>query len=165
MMNPLQTRRVRRVLVAVAALLIAVALVATVVLMEPLPPRTIFMATGAQGGAYAEAGRRYQAILARSGVRLELRESHGSVDNLELLRDPQSGVSVALAQGGLTSATESPDIRSLGTVSTSRSGSSCGERNCRSPAPAVSKAAAPSASRAAARARSPRSCSRRSGRT
>jgi hypothetical protein len=163
MMNPLQTRRVRRVLVAVAALLIAVALVATVVLMEPLPPRTIFMATGAQGGA--EAGRRYQAILARSSVRLELRESHGSVDNLELLRDPQSGVSVALAQGGLTSATESPDIRSLGTVSTSRSGSSCGERNCRSPAPAVSKAAAPSASRAAARARSPRSCSRRSGRT
>jgi TRAP-type uncharacterized transport system substrate-binding protein len=116
MMNPLQTRRVRRVLVAVAALLIAVALVATVVLMEPLPPRTIVMATGAQGGAYAEAARRYQAILARSGVRLELRESHGSVDNLELLRDPTSGVSVALAQGGLTSATESPDVRSLGTV-------------------------------------------------
>lgn len=115
-MNPSQTRRVRRVLVAVAALLIAIALVVTVALLEPLPPRTVVMATGAQGGAYAEAGRRYQAILARSGVRLELRESHGSVDNLELLRDPGSGVSVALAQGGLTSATESPDARSLGTV-------------------------------------------------
>jgi len=116
MMNPLQTRRVRRVLVAVAALLIAVALVATVVLMEPLPPRTIFMATGAQGGAYAEFARRYQAVLARNGVRLELRETHGGVDNLELLRDPKSGVSVALAQGGLTNATESPDVQSLGTV-------------------------------------------------
>jgi TRAP-type uncharacterized transport system substrate-binding protein len=116
MRNPLQARRVRRVLVAVAVLLIAVALVVTVALIEPLPPRTIVMATGAQGGAYAEVARRYQAILARNGVRLELRESHGSVENLELLRDPKSRVSVALAQGGLTSPPESPDVRSLGTV-------------------------------------------------
>jgi TRAP-type uncharacterized transport system substrate-binding protein len=116
MRNPLQARRVRRVLVAVAVLLIAVALVVTVALIEPLPPRTIVMATGAQGGAYAEVARRYQAILARNGVRLELRESHGSVENLELLRDPKSRVSVALAQGGLTSPPKSPDVRSLGTV-------------------------------------------------
>lgn len=109
-------RRLRRVLVAMAALLIAAALVVAVAVMEPLPPRTIVMATGAQGGAYAEAARRYQAVLARNGLRLELRETHGSVENLELLRDPKSGVSVALAQGGLTSATESPDIQSLGTV-------------------------------------------------
>ena len=74
------------------------------------------MATGAQGGAYAEVARRYQAVLARNGVRLELRESHGSVDNLELLRDPKSGVRVALVQGGLTNPTESPNVQSLGTV-------------------------------------------------
>jgi TRAP-type uncharacterized transport system substrate-binding protein len=115
-MDPMQARRVRRVLIAVAALLGTVALVVTVALMDPLPPRTIIMATGPQGGAYAEAARRYQAVLARDGVRLELRETHGSVDNLELLRDPKSGVSVALAQGGLTSATESPGVQSLGTV-------------------------------------------------
>ena len=116
MTNPSQARRVRRVVVAVAALLTAVAVVVTVALMDPLPPRTIVMATGEQGGAYAEAARRYQAVLARNGVHLELRETHGGVENLELLRDPTSGVSVALAQGGLTSATESPDVRSLGTV-------------------------------------------------
>jgi TRAP-type uncharacterized transport system substrate-binding protein len=109
-------RRVRRVLFAVAAVLIAVGLVVTVALMEPLPPRTIVMAIGEQGGDYAEAARRYQAVLARNGVHLELRETHGGVENLELLRDPQSGVSVALVQGGLTSETESPDVRSLGTV-------------------------------------------------
>ena len=82
-------RRVRRVVIAVAALLIAVALVVTVALMAPLPPRTIVMATGAQGGTYAEAARRYQAALARNGVRLELRETHGSVENLARLRDPR----------------------------------------------------------------------------
>jgi TRAP-type uncharacterized transport system substrate-binding protein len=115
-MHWLQAHRVRRLLVAVAALVTAVVLVLTMILMYPLPPRTIVMATGAQGGAYAEAARRYQAVLARHGVHLELRESHGSVENLELLNDPKSGVSVALAQGGLTNATASPDVRSLGTV-------------------------------------------------
>jgi TRAP-type uncharacterized transport system substrate-binding protein len=115
-MNSLQTRTTRRVLVAVAAVLLAGVLVATVALMAPPPPRTVVMATGAQGGAYAETARRYQAALARDGVRLELRATKGGAENLELLRDPKSGVSIALAQGGLTSATKSPEIASLGTL-------------------------------------------------
>ena len=106
----------RRALVAIAAVLIVGALGVTVALMNPLPPRTVVMATGPEGGAYAEMARRYQAVLARNGVRLELRVTNGGVDNLKLLRDPNSGVSIAVAQGGLTSATESPDIVSLGTV-------------------------------------------------
>jgi len=111
-----QARKMRRILLAVAAVLTICALVVTVALMNPLPPRTVIMATGAAGGAYAETARRYQAFLARNGVRLELRATHGSVDNLELLQDPKSGVKVALAQGGLSNPTKSPDIASLGTV-------------------------------------------------
>jgi len=106
----------RRVLIAVAAVLIAGSLFAAVALIDPLPPRTVVMATGAQGGAYAEAGRRYQAVLARSGVHLDLRSTNGSLDNLGMLRDPAAGVSIALAQGGLTTATETADVVSLGTV-------------------------------------------------
>jgi len=106
----------RRVLVAVAAALIVGGLLVIVALLDPLPPRTVVMATGTPGGAYAEAALRYQAVLARSGVHLELRATNGSVDNLKLLRDSKSGVSVALAQGGLTMATESTDVVSLGTV-------------------------------------------------
>jgi TRAP-type uncharacterized transport system substrate-binding protein len=106
----------RRMLVAIAAALMVSGLFVIVAVFDPLPPRTVVMATGTQGGAYAEAARRYQAVLARSGVHLELRATNGSVDNLKLLRDPKSGVSVALAQGGLTTATESTDVVSLGTV-------------------------------------------------
>jgi len=106
----------RRVLIAIAAVLIAGGLFAAVALIDPLPPRTVVMATGAQGGAYAEAGRRYQAVLARSGVHLDLRSTNGSLDNLGMLRDPAAGVSIALAQGGLTTATETADVVSLGTV-------------------------------------------------
>ena len=60
------------------------------------------MATGAEGGAYHEIGKRYQEILARSGVRLRLVPTGGAVENLALLRNPRSGVSVALLQGGTT---------------------------------------------------------------
>jgi TRAP-type uncharacterized transport system substrate-binding protein len=74
------------------------------------------MATGAEGGGYHEIGKRYQEILAREGVRLRLVPTGGAIDNLKLLRDRRSGVSVALIQGGTTSETEAPEIESLGTV-------------------------------------------------
>ena len=74
------------------------------------------MATGTEGGEYHETGKRYQEVLARAGVRVRLVPTSGAVANLALLRDPRSGVSVALAQGGTTSEREAPEIESLGTV-------------------------------------------------
>jgi len=98
-----------------------VAIVATVALaffliLWTMPPRTVVMATGPEGSAYHEIGKRYQAILARSGVRLQLVSTSGTLENLALLRDRYSRVTVALAQGGITSEGESPQIESLGTV-------------------------------------------------
>jgi len=98
-----------------------VAVIATVTLagflvFQTMPPRTLVMATGPEGGAYHEIGKRYQAILARSGVRLRLVSTSGALENLELLRDPHSGVTVALSQGGITSEVETPDVESLGNV-------------------------------------------------
>jgi TRAP-type uncharacterized transport system substrate-binding protein len=49
-------------------------------------------------------------------VRLNLVETNGTLDTLARLDDPRSGVSVALAQGGITSERESPGIASLGTL-------------------------------------------------
>jgi TRAP-type uncharacterized transport system substrate-binding protein len=89
---------------------------AVLVILRTMPPRAIAMATGPEGGAYHEIGKRYQAILARAGVRLQLVSTNGAVQNLALLRDPHSGVSVALLQGGITSEAEAPEIESLGTV-------------------------------------------------
>jgi len=99
-------------IVVVAAFLAAAAFI----LLRTMPPRSIVMATGPDGGAYHEIGRRYQAILARAGVRLRLVSTAGALQNLALLRDPQSGVDIALIQGGTTSEAEAPDIESLGTV-------------------------------------------------
>jgi TRAP-type uncharacterized transport system substrate-binding protein len=81
-----------------------------------MPPRTIVMPTGTEGGAYHEVGKRYQEILAREGIRLRLVSTAGAVANLALLRNRRSGVSVALMQGGTTNENGAPEIESLGTV-------------------------------------------------
>jgi TRAP-type uncharacterized transport system substrate-binding protein len=89
---------------------------AGVFIVETLPPHTIVMATGAEGGANHELGIRYREILAHAGVKLQLLPTTGSLENLALLRDPQSGVSVGFIQGGTTTKKESPNLESLGTV-------------------------------------------------
>jgi TRAP transporter TAXI family solute receptor len=98
------------------AVTVAVLVVAAVVLFRTMPPRTIVMATGAEGGAYAEVGRQYRDILARAGVQLRLVNTSGALENLALLRDPRSGVGIALLQGGITNEKEAPGLESLGTV-------------------------------------------------
>ena len=87
-----------------------------VFIVETLPPRTIVMVTGAEGGANYELGIRYREILAQAGVELQLRPTTGGLENLAQLRDKKSKVDVGFVEGGTTSRKESPDLESLGTV-------------------------------------------------
>src|SRR5262249_14165841 len=64
------------------------------VMLWTMPPRSIVMATGPEGGTYYELGEQYRAALADAGVEVRLMPTAGSVENLALLRDPNSGVSV-----------------------------------------------------------------------
>ena len=85
-------------------------------LWAPPPPRTVTMATGPEGGAYVEVAERYRAILARAGVELLLRPTAGAVENLALLRDAGSGVSVGFVVAGTAKEGDSETLVSLGTV-------------------------------------------------
>jgi TRAP-type uncharacterized transport system substrate-binding protein len=69
-------------------------------ILDPTPPRTVVLATGAEQGAYAEFGKRYVAELARFGIRVELRTTAGAAENRRLLRDAGSGVDIAFVQSG-----------------------------------------------------------------
>jgi len=89
--------------------------IAAFAIIRTMPPRMIAMATGAEGGAYFEVGERYRALLARAGVEVRLVSTAGSPENLALLLDPRSGVSVGLLQGGTTSAEATSKLESLGT--------------------------------------------------
>lgn len=74
------------------------------------------MATGPEGEANYQLGDRYREVLAKSGVELRLMPTAGSLENLELLHESKSGVSVALIKGGDAVGVESSGIQSLGTV-------------------------------------------------
>ena len=111
-----RSRTVRVAFVAAGAVAL-VALLWGISVLNPLPPRTVTMTTGSEGGAYHELGKRYREILARSGVELRLLASEGGIENLRRLSDPRSGVSVGFMQGGATGDTDRKDLVSLGTVS------------------------------------------------
>jgi TRAP transporter TAXI family solute receptor len=96
--------------------MVAIVLAAGVFIVETMPPRTVVMATGAEGGANYQMGLRYRDILAQSGVKLRLVPTSGGLENLALLSDPKSGVGVGFIQGGTTTEKQSPDVESLGTV-------------------------------------------------
>jgi len=111
--------------VAVAAgpfvLLALLLLIGAYWLLDPDPPRRVVMATGAPRGAYAEFGTLYAKLLAREGIKVELRNTQGTVENLALLRDPKSGVDVAFVQGGVDTAQPTDDsldadLMSLGSL-------------------------------------------------
>ena len=84
----------------------------------PAPPSTVTMATGIAGSSFEYFGQRYRDIFARSHVELTLRETDGALDNIELLKDPNSGVQIALVFGGISDGEPAPGVLSLGTVYT-----------------------------------------------
>ena len=89
---------------------------AAIVMLRSMPPHVIVMATGPEGDAAYEIGKRYRAVLARANVEVQLVPTAGSVDNRAMLLDPHSGVSVGLIEGGINSAVDTSGLESLGTV-------------------------------------------------
>jgi TRAP-type uncharacterized transport system substrate-binding protein len=103
-------------IVAAVVLVTMAAIAAGLAVLRSTKPRTLFMATATSGSAYHQFGERYRELLARDGIDLQVVTTEGDLDNLERLRDPASGVSVAFLQGGVTDERESPGLVSLGTV-------------------------------------------------
>ena len=101
--------------IGVFALALAVIWVA-LIFLPPTPPRQVVMATGPKDGTGATIGLRYREILARDGIDLRLLPTAGVVENAALLRQPQSGVSIAIIPSGITNKNESPGLVSLGTL-------------------------------------------------
>ncbi len=112
-----RAHRLRLIIPLVAVLTIIITgLWAAIVFLRPLPPRTVIMVTGPEGGTFFEMGKRYQELLAKEGIKLQLLSTGGTVENLARLRDPSSHVDVGLLQGGIASEKGSPALVSLGTV-------------------------------------------------
>ena len=83
-------------------------------LLQPPPQKEIVFSTGSASGGFHAFGKRYQAALAREGVTVRLVNSAGSVENLARLKDPKSGVTAALIQGGIGAGADNHDLVSVG---------------------------------------------------
>jgi TRAP transporter TAXI family solute receptor len=97
-------------------LLIAVVALIAYKYVQPAPPRSFVITTGAADGAYHLFAQRYRAILAREGIQVELRPSAGSVENLNRLLAHDSGIEVGFVQGGVTPPEGSARLVSLGAL-------------------------------------------------
>ena len=102
------------VLVISSAAIVLVAFFITYRLVDPLPPRHLAIAAGMAGSGYDNFAKQYARILGRYGVELEIRNAAGAVENLDLLRDPGSGVQAALTAFGVTVTSDGDILYSLG---------------------------------------------------
>jgi len=84
--------------------------------VNPAPPDTITIATGQPGGAYLLFAERYQTVLAREGITLNILETAGSVENLQLLEKDADSIDLAFVQGGTANKTNSTDLTSLASL-------------------------------------------------
>ncbi|MEQ1695612.1 MAG: TAXI family TRAP transporter solute-binding subunit [Hyphomicrobiaceae bacterium] len=96
------------------ALLIAGAFVLAYQFVGPAPPREVTMTTGSERGAYHAFGKQYAAHLAKAGIKLTLKPSAGTLENLSRLTETTASVHIGLVQGGLANATTHPGLSSLG---------------------------------------------------
>jgi len=80
------------------------------------PPSKIVLAAGGKSGAYYRFAQRYADELKKEGLAVEVRETQGSGENLQLLQDDASGVSVAIVQSGVADDKARDDLEALGSL-------------------------------------------------
>jgi len=99
--------------IAVGFCVVLVAIFAVLWILVPPPPKVIEMATGFPTGLYYQFGERLKEEVAKDGVKLEVKSTGGTIDNLALLNDPSSGVAFAMVQGGVADVSKYPNLVSI----------------------------------------------------
>jgi TRAP-type uncharacterized transport system substrate-binding protein len=101
------------------AALLAIAVMSWLALdyFVPSLPSRITIATGSRGTTFQFFGEQYRKRFARAGVNLIVRETAGALENLELLKDPNSGVQIGFLTGGLSNSEDAPNLSSMGLIS------------------------------------------------
>ncbi len=103
----------RRTFLWMAGIVLTIALVAiSAYLWGGSPPSKIVFATGQPGGVYDSFGREYQKRLRAEGLRVELVNTAGSVDNFR--RIIEGKVDIAFAQSGTYQTVNDPEHKVSG---------------------------------------------------
>lgn len=82
--------------------------------VEPAPPKKITIATASAAGAYFTFAEQYRQFFAREKIELQILETSGSVENLQLLAEKK--VDIAFLQGGVGREEEYPELKGLASL-------------------------------------------------
>jgi TRAP-type uncharacterized transport system substrate-binding protein len=98
------------------AAVIVAACVLAVKVMRPAPPSVIRFISGPAGSNFRINAEKYKKHIEGHGVKVDIVESRGSLDNLKRLVDPKSDIDVGFVQGGLHEGVDLSGLVSLGTM-------------------------------------------------
>lgn len=93
------------------AVLVAASIWVALALIDPAPPSRVTFASGNSGGAYYALAQEYRERLAESDVEVDILETRGSLENIELLRSGKADI--AFVQGGIATAADREALNSL----------------------------------------------------
>jgi TRAP transporter TAXI family solute receptor len=84
--------------------------------LVPSIPNKVVIATGSKTGLYYRFGEDFKKQLEKSGIKVELKVTAGSIENLKLISDEKSDVDLALVQSGVTNEQKNPNLVSIAGV-------------------------------------------------
>jgi TRAP transporter TAXI family solute receptor len=84
--------------------------------IRPAPPNAIRILGGQPGSTYWNHAEKYKKTIERDGVKVQLVQSHGALDNLKMMAATPPAADVAFVQGGLTDGVDISNLHSLGSV-------------------------------------------------
>jgi TRAP-type uncharacterized transport system substrate-binding protein len=79
-------------------------------IIDPSPPKIVTLSAGQESSAYENLAKRYAAVLAKEGIQVKVVRSEGSYENLDRLKDPDSGIDIAFVQSGSTDLVQAEKI-------------------------------------------------------
>ena len=79
-------------------------------IIDPSPPKVVTLSAGQESSAYENLAKRYASVLAREGIHVKILRSEGSYENLDRLKDPNSGIDIAFVQSGSTDLVQAEKI-------------------------------------------------------
>ena len=110
-------KKLRQYYWIIPALLIALIVIFVgLKVLKPGAPTRVVLATGAPGGAYESYGAKYVEIFKREGVKLDIKPTKGSVENLALLIDKTNDIEAAFLQSGIATEAQRDELVSLGSL-------------------------------------------------
>jgi TRAP-type uncharacterized transport system substrate-binding protein len=96
--------------------IILISLLLITYFVRPIPPDTLTMTTGMEGGSFVVFAERYRQVLARDGIRVKLVPSSGMVENLRLMGDGSHGIDASFIQGAIGKGKAAENLVSLGSL-------------------------------------------------